>query len=276
MFKRTGDEKNIDTNQEINFYDNWFSNCQTLEFIAKNGDKKYFVEMEDGTDRLMNISDCLEYGNMAVKNAINKHIAQNSDEFFYKKDDEGVKKISIGRKTSKKNYYVKCKDITHDWPGHFFARTKIPLLGYKAVDSDYRPVTDDLYKDGLIYRPGNHYCVDESRMIHDHISCKPSDSLGYYFSISLEEAMSYLKPGGKIIVVAASGLLWVRHSWKCTAASSLFCLYELSSKDIANIQSRYVKDPQIYWDYNPHLWSGGSWSSADYDIYNRIRNFESN
>ena len=94
-----------------------------------------------------------------------------------------------------------------------------------------------------------------------------SESDGTFFSPSFYKAMSYLhnNKDGKLLLVAASGLILVHNQWDDMACSKLRIIKELSPKDIERIDME-MNNPRGFW--NEYSW--GSYDDEfDDEIWQR-------
>lgn len=226
------------------FFEEWFYNCKTLEFTSKNGANRKFVEFIDRTDISSNISDCSRYEDLSIKNAVRKLLDEHAEDYFYENTDQGVFPVLIDGTIR----YVMVEDITKHWSDHLWLRSRRPIIGFKAVSKDGGSVMhkpkDPLYK--YIVGKEYHFCEDD--MINDM-------KLGPFFTPSYRKAYSYWGKDCRMLLVAASGLIFVKNNWDDMAASSLRIIRELTNEDMEKIDID---------SYEPRgFWTGECWSSYD-------------
>lgn len=235
------------------FFREWFHNCKTLEFTSKDDRKKRFVEYVDETDVSANIIDHEIYEDLSVKNAVRKMINEKEENYFFAKDDLNVYPVYLDDTI----YFVKFEDITKRWPNHYWLRPRQPIVGFKAVSKNGGSVMSKPTDPTIRYRVGEEYSADENAMLQNN-------SNGTFFSPSFYKAMSYLHNNrdGKLLLVAASGLILVHNQWDDMACSKLKIIKELSSEDIDRIDME-MNNPRGFWNEY-------SWGSYDDDFDDEI------
>lgn len=242
----------IEKNLGETIYREFFYSCKTLLFYSKDGKTRRFVEYSKASDYGKRICPNIEELKVAVGNAVLRLIAEGNEEFFFNKSDAGVEgPIMVDQNI----YWLKYEDVTEQWPNHYWARLKAPIVGFKAVSKDYGSVwlsrnNYSFENCPRSYLIGETYSVDERKMLE-------GSEKGFYFSPSLAKAMNYVKKDERLLLVAASGLIFVKNSWDDLAASALTIVKELSKEEI-DLLNPTVHVPKAFW--NGYRWESRSHS----------------
>ena len=234
-------ELTIEKNLGETLYRQLFYPCKTLKFYSKCGKTRTFVEYTEATDYGTNIFPNTEALEVAVANAVLKLIAECNNDFFFDNNDSGVKgPIYIGPDT----YWLKYEDITEQWPNHYRSRLKKPLVGFKTVSKDGQSVCSPYQDATFYYSIGETYSVDEEEMLEGVRS-------GFYFSPFLTKALNYVKKDERILLVVASGLVFVKNAWDDLSTSNLTIVKELSHEEI-DLLNPPIHKPAAWW--NGYRW----------------------
>ena len=223
-------------------YRQFFHSCKTLRLYAKNGKARTFVEYTAATDYgdRNNPNNKNTGLKVAVGNAVLRLIAERNENFFYDKCEKGVKLVRVNKKV----YWIKYEDITERWPNHYWTRLKIPLVGFKTVSSNGESIFTSYQTEPICYTIGQSYIADETKMIED---CKG----GFYFSPFITKALNYKERDGRVLLVVASGLIFIKNSWDDLCSSKLTIVRELSREDI-ELLTPSIHKPAA-------LWNGFTW-----------------
>ncbi len=253
QYERAPARKYIEEFPHETFFSEWFHNCKTLEFTSRDDRKKCFVEYIDETDVSANIIDHERYEDLSIKNAVRKLLDGKEIDFFFTKDYPDVYPVYMDETF----YYVKVEDITKRWPNHYWLRPRQPIIGFKAVSKSGGSVMSKPTDPTIRYQVGKEYNIDETAMLHNNKN-------GTFFSPSFYKAKSYLynNEGGKMLLVAASGLILVCNQWDDMACSKLRIIKELNSEDIERIDME-MNNPRGFWDQY-------YWVSHDEDFEDEI------
>ena len=237
----------IEKNTGDTLYREFFYPCKTLELYSKAGKTRKFVEYAEATDYGSDIHKVTENPNIAAHNVVRRLLSEHNRDFFFEEtEDSNATPILI----EGKYYWIKYEDLTETWPNHYRTKTKKPLIGFKAVNLDGSSVLPSKGKN-CSYQVGETYSIDEATML--------ADTSGFYFSPQLDKALSYGLSDKKVLLVVASGLVFIKNSWDDLAAQTLTIVREISKEEI------FLLNPTIH---EPKAcWNGENWISSDEDFY---------
>lgn len=233
-------EQSIEKHIGETLYKQLFYPCRTLELYSKQGNVRTFVEYATASDYGFQVCPNIEEQEVAAGNAVLRLIAENNDDFFFGKGDTGARPVYTGKGT----YWIKYNDISERWENHYWTRLKTPLIGFKAVSSNGEPIFTSYQTEPICYTIGQSYIADETKMIED---CKG----GFYFSPFITKALNYKERDGRVLLVVASGLIFIKNSWDDLCSSKLTIVRELSREDI-ELLTPSIHKPAA-------LWNGFTW-----------------
>lgn len=211
--------------------------------------RRTFVELSEATDYGDDLQQHVaEKPQMALMNVVRRLIAEEGNNFFFDRDDDGVnQQVCINGVI----YYLKAEDLTESWENHYWTKTKKPLVGFKTIRKDGQPVVTSYKSDIPHYEVGRTYLTDEKNML--------SMTGGYYFSQQLQKALCYSNKGTITCMVVASGLILIKNQWDDMCAQNMTIVRKLTKHEI-NLLSPTINKPLAFWN-------GDSWDSHDEQFY---------
>lgn len=233
-------EQSIEKHIGETLYKQFFHPCRTLELYSKQGDVRTFVEYATASDYGFQVCPNIEEQEVAAGNAVLRLIAENNDDFFFGKGDTGARPVYTGKGT----YWIKYNDISERWENHYWTRLKTPLIGFKAVSKNGQSLFVSKQDEPSQYSVGETHFVDEKKML-------AGEKSGFFFSSEINKALSYVKKDEKVLLVVATGLVFIKNNWDDLCSSKLTIVRELSREDI-ELLTPSIHKPAA-------LWNGFTW-----------------
>ncbi|MBR4655767.1 MAG: hypothetical protein IKO68_04140 [Oscillospiraceae bacterium] len=237
--------RTIEQNVEETFYREYFLPCRTIELQSTDGEKRCFVECTEATDYSDDAYPHGEDMDIALHNVVRRLLAENENRFFFSECDTTTPKTVI---VDGDEYWLQYKDITDQCTNHYWVRTRKPIIGFKGVDCNSFSVYPHKGKTRRRYEVGQTITINEEKMLD-------SGKEYTFFSPRLEKALIYAGKKGKVFLVVAYGLIYVKNTWYDLSASNLSIVKELTAEEISLLQ------PQIYspkWAWNGRYWENYS------------------
>jgi len=232
----------LETSTEETFFRETFFPCKTIVLQSVNGNERRFVEYAEAAEHETDTWPCLGNLDVALHNTVRRLLAEKEGSFFFPEDDDYSHPVIVDGV----EYHLRYEDRTDTWLNHFFLRTRKPILGFKGVTKDNRSSYADEKKDERRYVCGETVITDEIDMLE-----LDTGSYGCYFSQDVDKALGYAKNGGKLLLVVASGLIYVKNHWNDLAASKLTVVRELTKEEIDLLH------PDIHTP--KYIWNGKHW-----------------
>lgn len=227
---------------EDTFYREMFFPCKTIVLQSVDGIERRFVECSEAAEHETDKRPCLGNLDVALHNTVRRLLAEKEYSFFFPEDDASAQPVMVDYK----EYYLRYEDRTDQWPNHYFLRTRKPIVGFKGVTRAYKS-SYAAEKNGGRYACGESVITDEIDMLKLN-----TGSYGCYFSPDIEKALYYARNGGKLLLVVAFGLVFVKNHWNDLAASKLTVVRELTKEEIDLLH------PDIHMP--KYIWKGKQWS----------------
>ena len=229
----------LETSTEETFFRETFFPCKTIVLQSVNGNERRFVEYAEAAEHETDTWPCLGNLDVALHNTVRRLLAEKEGSFFFPEDDEHSHPVMVDYK----EYHLRYEDKTEMWHNHFFLRTRKPILGFKGVTKECKSLYAAEKNDERRYVCGETIITDET----DILNPEKTSSWGCFFSQDIEKALCYAKNGGKLLLVVASGLIFVKNNWYDLAASNLTIVTELTEEEISRLQP-LIHTPKYLWD----------------------------
>lgn len=232
----------IEKSTEDTFYRDSFFPCKTLMLQSVDGRKRCFVECSEATDCDLDIWPIFDNLDIALHNTVRRLLVEKDDAFFFPEADEKAHPVVVDGD----EYHLCYEDITEEWTNHYWVRARRPIIGYKGVSKNYKSTYGSEKYDNRQYKAGETVITEERLMLDSDV---PGN--GCFFSPDVEKALSYVRDGGKLLLVAASGLIFVKNRWNDLAASSLTIVREITKEEVSLLRPA---------TYTPkYMWGGKRW-----------------